>query len=211
MKFEVGGLRTFFLLPLVSLALGLAGCKKEEPSPLPPVAQAPSAPKELTEAFVARALAGLNTRLAPESKILEMRVTGSVFSLHMQAKKDLPASDQSKAIPRGSLVQLDYFEKPGEKGQPPLGQIRGPVRVEVKGQGEVKDNLFPMSEVNLTAIARAFRIAVLAVDPEDGRVERLVIRRNLPFGRRVRGRIYVHSPRMSGSIDVNEKGTPLKR
>jgi len=140
-----------------------------------------------------------------------MRVTGSVFSLHMQAGKDLPASDKSKAIPKGSLVQLDYFEKPGKKGQPPLGQIRGPVRVEVKGQGEVKDNLFPYSEVDLTAIARAFRIAVLAVDPEDGQVERLVIRRNLPFGKRVRGRIYVHSPRMSGSIDVNEEGTPLKR
>jgi hypothetical protein len=129
----------------------------------------------------------------------------------MQTKRDLPASDKKKSIPAGSLVQLDYIERPGAQGQPPIGQIRGPLRIEVKGSGEVKDNLFPFSEVNLPAIARSFRIAVLAVDPEDGKVEKLVIRRNLPFGTRVRGRIYVQSPRMSGSIDINENGTPLKR
>ncbi|MGB5809938.1 MAG: hypothetical protein WBG86_05365 [Polyangiales bacterium] len=83
--------------------------------------------------------------------------------------------------------------------------------METKGDGEVKDNLFPFSEVNLPAMGRAFKIATMAIDPKDGKVEKLVVRRNLPFGKRVRGCIFVHSPRMSGTIDVNEKGAPLKR
>lgn len=201
------------LVSLLVLTLpGFAcGCEsKVETLAVVPVAERKATP-ELTEAFVIRALAGISTRLKPTSRILELRVTGGTFSVQMQTRRDIPASDKTKTIPAGSLVQLDYIENPGAKGQPPIGQIRGPVRIEVKGKGEVKDNLFPFSEVDLPAMARSFKIAVLSIDPEDGKVEKLVVRRNLPFGSRVRGRIFVRSPRMGGSIDVNEKGTPLKR
>jgi hypothetical protein len=142
---------------------------------------------------------------------LELRVTGVNFSVHMRADRDYPASDESKAIKKGDLVQLDYTEQPTTDGQPPLGKLHGPQTIPVQGQGKANDNLFPFSEVDLTAIARSFRLAELSIDPKDGKVEKLIIRRNLPFGKRVRGRIFVDSPRMSGSIDVNEKGTPLKR
>lgn len=204
-------MRILVSLLLLSLLSGAYGCDPKSEAPAPAPEEDLDVPPELTEAFITRALAGINTRLKPTSKILELRVSGDVFSVQMQTKKNIPASEKKKVIPAGSLVQLDYIETPGAKGQPPLGQIRGPVRIEVKGDGEVKDNLYPFSEVDLPAIARAFRIAILAVDPEDGKVAKLVVRRNLPFGSRVRGRIFVRSPRMSGSIDVNEKGTPLKR
>lgn len=198
-------------LLLLTFLAGACGCESKEEQPLPAPEEHSGVLPELTEAFVTRALAGISTRLKPTSKILELRVSGDVFSVQMQTKRDIPASDKEKTIPAGSLVQLDYIEKPGAKGQPPLGQIRGPVRVELKGAGEVKDNLYLFSEVNLPAMGRSFRVAVLSIDPEDGKVTRLVVRRNLPFGERVRGRIFVQSPRMSGSIDVNERGVPLKR
>ena len=43
----------------------------------------------------------------------------------------------------------------------------------------------------------------------DGWIRELVVRRFLPFGSAVRARIYVESPRMSGSIDTTGKGIPL--
>jgi len=60
-------------------------------------------------------------------------------------------------------------------------------------------------------MGRAFKIATMPIAPEDSNVEKLAVRRNLPFGKRVRGRLFVHSPRMSATIDVNEKGTALTR
>jgi hypothetical protein len=108
-------------------------------------------------------------------------------------------------------VQLDYVERPTEVGQPPIGRIFGPEPIPTRGQGEVKDNVFPLSEIDLPQMGKAFQVARLAIDPEDGKVSRLVIRRYLPFSSRVRARIFVESPRMGGSIDVNEKGVPLKR
>ncbi len=49
----------------------------------------------------------------------------------------------------------------------------------------------------------------MAIDPKDGKVANRVVSRNLPFVKRVRGRIFVHGPRMSGTIGVNEKATHL--
>lgn len=204
-------MRILVSLLLSTLPLSAEGCDTEREAPAVRLQDVSVPAPELTEAFVTRALAGVSERLKPTSKLLEVRVSGNVFSIQMQTKRDLPASGRERAIPAGSLVQLDYLERPGAKGQPPIGQIRGPVRVEVKGSGEVKDNLFLFSELDLPAITRAFKIAVLSIDPDDGKVEKLVIRRNLPFGARIRGRIYVQSPRMSGSIDINEQGAPLKR
>jgi hypothetical protein len=107
-------------------------------------------------------------------------------------------------------MQLDYVERPTEIGQPPIGRIYGPQPIRSLGQGDLEGNLYPYEEISLSKMARAFPIALLAVDPEDGKVARLVVRRYLPFSLRVRGRIFVDSPRMGGSIDVNEQGIPLK-
>lgn len=204
-------MRLLVSLLLPALLVSALGCDAEREMPVSIFQGGSVRTPELTEAFVTRAMAGISERLKPTSKLLEVRVTGDVFSVQMQTRSDLSISGKDKVIPAGSLVQLDYEERPGATGQPPIGRIRGPTRVEVKGTGEVKDNLFLFSEIDLPAIAKAFKVAVLAIDPEDGKVEKLVVRRNLPFGARVRGRIYVHSPRMSGSIDINEKGAPLKR
>ncbi len=103
------------------------------------------------------------------------------------------------------------MERETTPGQPPVGRVYGPVEVELRGQGQVAENLFQFSDVDLNAIARSFPTAQLAVDPDDGKVERLVVRRFLPFTEGLRARVFVYSPRMSGSIDTNENGIPLKR
>lgn len=165
----------------------------------------------LSEDFLTRALSALKSRLTPETEILEIRATGSSFSVQLRATEEHPAADKKKAIKPGALVQLDYVERPTEVGQPPIGRIFGPEPIPTRGQGEVKDNVFPLAEIDLSKMGKAFQVARLAIDPEDGKVTHLVVRRYLPFSARVRARIFVESPRMGGSIDVNEKGVPLKR
>lgn len=195
----------------VAVLVFLATACKSEDKGAPLVSDSTEENTELTEDFMVRALSALKDHLSGDTSTLEIHITESVFSVHIQTTENIDPPDGSSTIFAGSLVQLDYVETKREDGQPPIGKIVGPRRVEAHGTGEVKDNLFPYSEVDLRAMARAFRVAVLTIDPLDGKVEKLIVRRNLPFGARVRGRIYVRSPRMSGSVDVNENGTPLKR
>lgn len=194
------------------MCLPLGACENEEPKEEPVQDEkVEDAALPLSREFLTRALSALKSRLTPETEILEIRATGRSFSVQMRATETHPASDKKKAIKPGMLVQLDYVERPTEVGQPPIGRIFGPQLVPVRGEGEVEDNVFPFSDVDLPKMGKAFKVARLSVDPEDGKVTRLVVRRYLPFSTRVRARIFVHSPRMGGSIDVNEKGVPLKR
>lgn len=180
--------------------LGGLGCEESEsPEPAALRTPAPLAPVPLSAAFISRAVNALERSLAEDSELLEIRVSGRQFSLQV-------ADGETK-----KLQQLDYVEKETSPGQPPLGRVFGPVPIELRGQGQVAENLFLYSEVDLKGIARSFSVAQQAVDPDDGKVERLVVRRFLPFSEGLRARIYVHSPRMSGSIDTNENGIPLKR
>jgi hypothetical protein len=202
-------LGALLLAGLLSLC---AACEKEKPSPPDDSKEAlPEPLVPLTAAFLTRATGALQSRLDSQDQILEIRATGRSFSVQLLAKKNYPASDKSKAVKAGSLIQLDYIERPTEIVQPPIGRIYGPQPVPSLGQGDLEGNLYPYEEISLSKMARAFPIALLAVDPEDGKVARLVVRRYLPFSFRIRGRIFVDSPRMGGSIDVNEQGVPLKR
>lgn len=153
----------------------------------------------LSETFLTRGNLALQKYLQGQ-QLLEFRADPERISAQIQAGPSVE-----------SLVQVDYTEQAGPPGQPPIGQVHGPTPVPIRGGGNFKENLFPYDELHLTAIGHKFRIAKMAVDPLDGRVEKLIVRRNLPFGSRVRGRIYVASPRLPGSIDVNEKGSVLKR
>jgi hypothetical protein len=82
--------------------------------------------------------------------------------------------------------------------------------VPLQGSGDLRENAFGWSELNLPKIAAAFQLARRSVDPSDGRVQELVIRRMLPIHRGIRARIFVASPRMNGSLDTNQNGIPVK-
>lgn len=187
------------LLLWLSASLLVLGC---EPAPKAekPLAKPALVPRQpLSPAFLARGLLALEKHLKGR-KMLEFRATVDRLSAQVKAGPTVEA-----------IVQFDYVERPGEPGQPPVGNVFGPAPVPMKGKGDFEQNLFLYEEVKLLQMAKAFSLAVKAVDPLDGRVEKLIVRRNLPFGKRVRGRIYVASPRLPGSIDVNEKGVVLKR
>lgn len=192
-----------FRAHLLSVVFGLyltLGC--DEPTASIPEsvrAEVAAPPVPLSAAFLTRAISALEKSLAEDTELLEIRASGRQFSVQI-------AQGETK-----KLEQVDYVERETTPGQPPVGRVYGPVSVELRGQGQVADNLFQFSEIDLDAIARAFPTAQLAVDPDDGKVERLVIRRFLPFTEGLRARVYVYSPRMSGSIDTNENGVPLKR
>jgi hypothetical protein len=191
-------LRDWALL-LVLLAFGGSGCaEKTAPRserPLPGRA----VPRPLEPGFLSRGVRALETELGPDARLLELRAEPG--SLEVQRVVDAGVELLRYREPRGQAPSLAPVE----------GTVDPPAHVPVYGTGDLEANAFPLRELELQRIAQAFPVAVKAVDPLDGWVSGLVVRRNLPFGPAVRARIYVESPRMPGSIDTNGSGVPLKR
>ncbi len=89
------------------------------------------------------------------------------------------------------------------------GRVLGPAPIHLDGDGELGANLFDLDAVDWDALGKLFPKARAAVDPLDGRVTGLVVRRHLPFDADVRARLYVASPRMSGHLDADARGAEL--
>lgn len=197
--------RAFSLLGRAGFLLGctfvLLGCAEEKASaPAQPVALAPARPRPIDQALLTRALRALEPKLPRDAAFLEIRVE--------------PGQMEIQVISDQAVTSHRYRESQAQGGAQlgaPVGTVDPPVQVPVYGNGKLAENGFSSGEVDLHGIAASFPIAVKAVDPADGWVERLVVRRYFPFGKAVRARIYVHSPRMSGSIDTNGNGIPLRK
>lgn len=163
-----------------------------------PVATGTSAsapPAELDRVGVVRALDTMLPRLGDAPSLLELRAT--------------PAGLALQVIEKGSGRVVEYgcaFEADGQ----PSPLVTGPITLPMKGEGDLSENSFPLSDIDLGKITAAFPIAKKAVDPSDGAVRELVVRRYLPFSRGLRARIFVDSPRLSGSLDTNPNGLPIK-
>ncbi len=149
--------------------------------------------------LLARALRALEPELPQKVSLLEIRARPGVVELQL--------------ISNQAVTSLRYREAhpPDTQLSGPVGTVDPPVQVPVYGEGRLSENGFSPDEVDLQAIASAFPIAIKAVDPVDGWVRELVIRRFFPFGTAVRARIYVESPRMAGAIDTNGNGIPLRK
>lgn len=195
-----GQLRRPLAIGLVGLASSAAsaGCKSEEspreaePARVRIAARAPEKPLE--GELLLRALLSFKKQLGAELSLLELQAVP--FGVSIQVGKG------------GKVVEYTYEES---KNRSEPGKIFGPFEAGLLGQGELDRNLFPLRELDLDGIGKAFEVARRSVDPDDGVVERLLVRRFFPFGEGVRARIYVYSPRMPGSIDTNPNGIPLKR
>lgn len=179
----------------------LAGCESlrsaEEHSDDSTPAAA-SAPVPIDLGLLDRGLRALEPHLPKPTTLLEVRVTSRAVEMQI--------------IVEQSVTALRYRETPPPEGAQlaiPTGVVDPPVQVPVYGTGNLTENGFSPGEVDLLAIARAFPVAQKSVDPADGWVKELVVRRFLPFGSAIRARIFVESPRMSGSIDTNGRGIPL--
>ena len=85
----------------------------------------------------------------------------------------------------------------------------GPERAELRGRGELTANLFSPGDVALEKIPDLLTLATAQVDALDGKVTRVVVRRQLPQSDAVRLRVYVESPRLSGHADFDASGNPV--
>jgi succinyl-diaminopimelate desuccinylase len=88
-------------------------------------------------------------------------------------------------------------------------QMRGPLPVELRGSGTLASNVFPLSLVDLSSVPELARVARTRVDPEQGEVTRILVRRNLPIDESVSMRAYVSSPIRSSHLDADASGRPL--
>jgi hypothetical protein len=145
-------------------------------------------PSLLEPAPFAEALRKLEAASTPPIAALELVISPSAVILQAQ--------DQNRP---SEVVQYEY------RG----GKLDASRRVELRGSGDLGDNLFPLAEVNLEAIPHLAKEAVATVDPQDGQVMRVVVRRNLPFDDAIGVRVYVDSPRKAGHLDADHTGRPL--
>lgn len=168
------------------------------PSPDEPKPRAPSEEQTALDGVrVAAAWETLRAKLGPEAMLIELRADERGLVAQAVRRFEAPVDIAEFRVDLDDIASKTVVE--------------GPLVVPLRGAGDVRENAFPIAELDLPRITAAFPIARSAVDPADGLVRQLVVRRMLPFNRLVRARIYVDSPRMSGSIDTNSSGTPLKQ
>lgn len=136
-------------------------------------------------------------RLSPALSALHDKAGGKLLRLEIRAKElILQAEDPKNA---GGVVELHYRD----------GRVSEPEHATLRGKGQLADNLFDLSDVKVEAIAELARVAVQRIDAENGTVESVLVRRNLPDSDDVRLRVYVSSPRQSGYVDADRSGQPL--
>jgi hypothetical protein len=73
----------------------------------------------------------------------------------------------------------------------------------------LENNLFHLELKSLEVVPKLVDTAVQRIDAEQGRAERVLLRRSLPESDDVRYRVYVASPAWSGQLDADERGAPL--
>lgn len=187
---------------MMLLVLGALACRRVENEPKPDPEAGPEDPASLAAMpdapldpeFLLRGMLALKKRMGDGAELLELRAVPRRLSVQTHS---------------GSAVhEFIYLETEDPKVE---GRISGPHVSPLLGQGTLEENLFPASDLDIIGIGKAFDVARKSIDPEDGVVERLIVRRFFPFGDGVRARIYVASPRMPGSVDTNPNGIPLKR
>lgn len=138
-----------------------------------------------------------NDALKPALRSLLSKVDGRALRLEIHARELVLQAEDVKA----SGTVLEYHYREGKLGEAEHASLRG--------KGELKDNLFDLAQVKLTALPELAAEAIRRVDAEEGHVDHVLVRRNLPESDEVRIRVYVASPRQSGHLDADDQGRPL--
>ncbi len=169
-------------------ALGLSGCRKPRPTPTPekPAGSAEErAPSLLNAGPLQRGLVALHEKLGKPINALELLV----FPDHLLIQVQDPAQP-------GHVLQYEYRNGKVSKGIP----------VELQGNGKLADNLYTLDDIQLDAVPELARQAVQKVDPKNGRVSYMILKRNLPFDMDVQYRVFVKSPLRDGYVDADKTG-----
>ena len=86
------------------------------------------------------------------------------------------------------------------------GRLFGPTPVQLRGKGELESNLFPLSAVDFDTVPALVDSAIERVDAAHGKVDRILVRRNLPADEGIGMRVYVDSPIRDGHVDADARG-----
>jgi hypothetical protein len=111
-----------------------------------------------------------------------------------------------------AVVQVEDRERPGSivEHEHVDGAFLEPRRAELRGSGSLDANLFPLADVALKRIPELVTRATTEVDAQEGKVTRVLVRRHMPKTDAVRFRVYVESPRLSGSVDFDQSGNTVR-
>jgi hypothetical protein len=136
-------------------------------------------------------------RLAPALALLQEKAGRKLLRLEISPRGvGMQAEDPGNP---GSVVELHYRD----------GKVSEAEHATLRGKGQLADNLFTLEDVKLATLPELTRLAVERVDAENGSVELVLVRRNLPESDDVRLRVFVKSPRQSGHIDADHVLAPL--
>jgi len=186
---KVGGLATLALA--LTLGAGASGCENATGAVKrrsDAVADAPPSSRTSFERSEVRRWLGAVRRVVGSARVLMLDVR----------EHQVTVQYESKAQP-GAVLEVLLEE----------GRTSEPARAELRGGGELAANLFALSDVALDKIPEAATAAAAQVDAQDGRITRVLVRRQLPQTDAVRLRIYVESPRLSGNVDFDASGNPV--
>lgn len=147
-------------------------------------------PSLLDAAAVNAAKLAIDDSLGPSVKALELRAYPDHWVLQAQ--------DPERS---GRLFQLEYRD----------GRLGTPLEMTLRGSGDLEENLFLLGKVAFDKLPELAEKARQEVDPEDGVVDYVLIRRALPFERDVRLRVFVKSPRRDGYLDADQRGRPIEK
>lgn len=178
---------------MLALSLSALGCSERGPKGTPGRSEAVasasremSGPSLLSRERLRPALTALG--VTPASKLLRLELRPS--ELVVQAED---------ATHPGQVLERHFRD----------GKASEIEHATLRGKGQLADNLFRLSDANLDVIPELTRRAVQRVDPENGSVELVLVRRGLPETDDVRMRVYVKSPRQSGYVDADRNGQLL--
>lgn len=178
-----------------ALALTLAGCETAPD-------KAPSTRAE-TVASTASALAGpsllTKERLKTALSELVAKAGPDVWALRLEVH---PTEIVLQARDPKNPKQVLQYRYRGDK-------VETPQRVELRGSAELEPNLFPLDSVDLGKIPDLVQLAIQHIDPQDGKVSYVLLRRDRPESDDIEFRVYVDSPRKSGHLDADRHGKPL--
>jgi len=94
-----------------------------------------------------------------------------------------------------------YVIRNGELGAP------SPVRLSSRDKDELKARAFKLKDVNVGLATKLVQDAQARLSLEGAKVSHVILKSNLPFGKDVVWRVYVSSPRDSGSVEYKLDGT----
>jgi succinyl-diaminopimelate desuccinylase len=191
---RIGGTVANLTLVAGMLALGslATGCAESSP---------PSASRSDSVAGSEHAGPALFERDALERFLRELgtRVGARSRALAVDVREHGAIAQVEDAAHAGRIVEHELVN----------GAFAEPRSAELRGSGKLDANLFALSDVALRRIPELVTRATTEIDPAEGRVTRVLVRRHLPKTDAVRFRVYVESPRLSGFVDFDQDGNPL--